>query len=178
MTSFERNPRRLQEMKGRPFADAIYRAQLHAVDIRRFDRVEDEVHLLDRQYGIDVEIELTTGQILTCQEKFLSHEFARFNSVTFEFMQDPRTGEQGDWFRLCADLYFVAYFTPDGAAFCKWALLDVPMMKLATERKKIFWVTKPNVRSGKASFKYTRVDELPGRVLIWQRGFIPMEVAR
>jgi hypothetical protein len=60
----------------------------------------------DRALGIDVFLNFGTGMTATLQEKFLS---TTFRTVTIEYLQNWRTGEQGDWFNLKAQYYFVGY---------------------------------------------------------------------
>lgn len=172
MSDFDRNPRRQQELRGRPFADAVYCDCLGATAVNRFERDDGEAHVLDQTFAIDAEIVLPTGQKLTCQEKFLSHQFAQYNSVTFEYMQDPGSGEQGDWFRLCAEVYFVAYFDAAQAGFLKWALLDVPLLKILTAEGRVHWTDRQNNKGGaRASFRYTDVGKLPAGCVLFQQGF-------
>lgn len=174
-SSFDRDPRRRQELAGRPLADAIYTRVLKAKSIQRFDHVEEETHLLDRVYGIDVEVTLPTGQVLTGQEKFLSASYARYNSLTIEYMQNPTTGECGDWFKLCPDFYAVAYFAEDNTSFAKWAIVDTSLLKLATAYGHIEWQENANKDGrARASFRYIDLSALPAtcrRCVLFQSGF-------
>ncbi len=172
MSNFSRNWRKQQELRGRKLADAVYRLHLGAAYTRRFEREDGKAHLLDQAFAIDAEILLPTGQVLTCQEKFLSQQFSKYNSVTFEYMQNPATGEEGDWFRLCSELYFIAYFNAAQTDFEKWALLDVPVMKLLTAEGRVTWHDRQNHQDGaRASFRWTDVGNLPGECTIRQYGF-------
>ena len=152
-------------------ADAIYKRTLQAVNIRRFSPDDAESFVLDQVFGIDAEITLPTLQVLSCQEKFLSHKYASFNSLTFEHMQEPTTGEEGDWFRLRADLILIAYFTEDGAAFEKWAVVDVPLLKIATLYGHVHWEDNKNQDGrARASFLWTDVAKLPAKCVLFKRG--------
>ena len=169
---FAQDERRKQELAGRPIADAIYRRVLQATSIRRFDDEAAEEHILDRKYGIDAEVKLPCGMVLTLQEKFLSHEHSRYNSVTIEHMQDPETGEVGDWGRLAAQLYFIAYYDAQGTGFEKWAILSMDGLVLATQLGKVQWTDNSNKDGhARASFRWADVARLPERCRWYQHGF-------
>jgi len=159
-SDFEKDRRRIQELKGRPIADKIYRSFFGAdIEIERRERSES--HILDREFAVDVEIKLPTGHILLGQEKFLSSRYASKATVTVEYEQNQYTGEKGDWFRLAAQLYFVGYFTPDGQHFKPWILLNWPAVVLATLQGKIVWEDSQN-HDGRAlaSFRWTKMANL------------------
>lgn len=114
----------------------------------------------DHLLGIDVLLELQTGQTLTMQEKFL---FTKYNTVTVEWHQNQHTKEPGDWFNLKCQLYFVGYVYPKiGAKFTSWILLDWAKVVMATAQRRIPWRVKPNNNDGaRADFKYCRFDRVP-----------------
>lgn len=164
--SFERDPRRRQEIAGRPIADDLYRQVFgQNIAIARMEREEDKE--LDKRFAIDVEITLSTGQILLGQEKFLSYEYARYRSVTVEYEQNQFTKERGDWFRLATQLYFVGYFTADGKRFDPWVLLNWPNIVIATSRGRLRWFDNNNQNGrARASFRWCRMDNIPQECLI------------
>lgn len=159
-SDFEKDPRRIQELSGRPIADKIYRSFFGTgIEIRRRERAEE--HILDRTFALDVEIKLPNGNLLQGQEKFLSSRYAARATVTVEYEQNQYTGEPGDWFHLAAQFYFVGYFTPDGQHFSPWVILDWPAVVLGTLQGKIQWKTSAN-KNGRAlaSFRYTEMAGL------------------
>ena len=172
MPDFDKDPRRQQELRGRPFADAIYRATLNAQKITRSEDLPDKWDHLDKWFGIDTHIRLPDGQGLTVQEKFLSYECARFNSLTVEYEQNQHTGEKGDWFRLLAHLYFIAYFNESGDGFGKWGIVDIAKLKVLTQAGSVEWHDQAN-KDGRAlaSFKWCDVGRLPRECVMWQSGF-------
>lgn len=158
--AFERNPRRQQEIRLRPFADSLYREVFGSdIEIARFDR---EV-ILDKQFAIDVQLRLTTGMILLGQEKFLSAVYARYNSLTVEYMQNEL--ERGDWFKLASQFYFTGYETPGG--FYPWIVVNWPALVLATHEGKIEWRDNANKDGhAQASFRYVDINGLPACCVI------------
>jgi hypothetical protein len=171
-SDFEQDPRRKQELKGRPIADEIYHSFWGAdIEIQRRERTE--AYILDREFAVDVEIKLPTGHILLGQEKFLSSRYASKATVTVEYEQNQYTGEKGDWFRLAAQFYFVGYFTPDGRYFRPWILLDWPAVVLATLQGRLAWQDGYN-HDTLASFKHIRMAELgEAQGCVWGSRGIP-----
>lgn len=152
---FERDPRRQQELRLRPFADKIYRDTFGVgIEIERFDH---EV-ILERQFAIDVQIRLKSGMILLGQEKFLSTVYAKYNSLTVEYMQN--IDEQGDWFKLACQFYFTGYEASTG--FYPWVIVNWPALVFATHMGLIEWRYNVN-KDGRAqaSFKWTDIADLP-----------------
>lgn len=167
---FEKNSRRQQEITMRPVIDAIYAKVWPGCTIKRFDSDEDK--LLDIKYGIDVQVTLPSGMILLGQEKALSHRYATFRTVTVEYLNDPKTGDKGDWYHLAPQFYFCGYATADNAALKPWVLLNWPSVVLGTTTKKIAWVGPiDNSKSpAKASFVYIQMDAIPNDCVIASEG--------
>jgi hypothetical protein len=163
---FERDPRRRQEIRMRPAADAIYRSVFSdAIEIERFDHGES--FILDKHFAIDLQITLPCGMILLGQEKFLSHKYASFGSVTVEYEQNQHTGEPGDWFRLSPQIYFVGYTTKDKAGFSPWVLLNWPSIVMATHNGEIEWHDNKNKDGrARASFRYCFMRHIPSEYII------------
>ena len=170
MSSFDSNPRRLQELRGRPIADAVYRDVFgQKTEILRAE-AEDEL-ILDKEFAIDARLTLPSEQILLAQEKFLSYQYAKFASVTIEYMQNPAVHEHGDWFKLASQIYFVGYFTEDGTGFSPWIMLDWAQIVIATMRGQITWRDQGNTKSNaRASFKWTRMSDIPDPCIIGSGG--------
>jgi hypothetical protein len=166
--SFEDNERRKQEIFGRPLADKIYRDVFgQDIQIHRMDRKDNLV--LDIRFAIDVKLVLFNGQILLGQEKFLSHKYANFQTVTVEYLQDPITGEKGDWFKLAAQFYFVGYITQKQDGFEPWILLNWANVVIATDRHEIKWEDKGNTKTAaRATFKCCNMNKFPADCVIAQ----------
>lgn len=166
MSDFENEPRRIQEINGRPLADKVYRSVFgEDITIQRMDNKEDVE--LDKRLGIDIKITLPTGHVLNGQEKILSHKYAKFESMTVEYMQNPITGEVGDWFKLAAQFYFVGYLTEDKNDFILWGLMDWVWVVIKTLDGTIHWGENGNNNSSAlASFRYTNMTKLPKECVI------------
>lgn len=123
----------------------------------------------DHLLGIDVIFTFQGGQEATLQEKFLN---TNYNSVTVEYMQNPSTGEQGDWFKMKCDYYFVGYDQFRTNRFQSWILLNWPMTRQLTNQGKITWYDKQNTKDGaRASFRYVHFNSLPECCIVhgfWQ----------
>lgn len=164
--NFERDPRRRQEIAGRPIADKVYRDVFgSATEIVRMEREDQKV--LDIRFAIDVKLVLPSGQILLGQEKFLSHKYAKYSSVTVEYEQNQWTHEQGDWFKLCSQFYFVGYMNEQRDTFTPWIILNWPNVVLATLQKRVPWrQNKNNNGRARASFKYCGMKNFPKDCII------------
>lgn len=170
---FDRNPRRLQELRLRPAADALYARLLgEGVQVKRFER--EERYVLDQHFAIDAQLTLPSGMVLLAQEKFLSAKYATFQTVTVEYQQDAKTGEPGDWFRLACQLYFVGYETAQGGTFAPWVLLNWPAVVLSTMGGRIRWLSNANQDGhARATFRFCKMREIPPECIIaasWQEG--------
>lgn len=171
MSSFENDPRRQQELLGRPLADALYKRILgEEIAIVRYDKGDDLI--LDRKFAIDVTIRLdlpgtAAGMILTGQEKFLSPQYAGFGSLTIEYMQNWRTGERGDWFNLASQFYFCGYLTKDGSGFEPWIMVNWASMVKQTIAGNIEWKRQRNKDGrARADFKWCLMHEIPPDCII------------
>lgn len=166
MSDFNRNWRRQQELRMRPFADIIYRHVFGKdIDIQRFDR--DDNKLLDIQFAIDVQLRLANGQILLGQEKYLSSKFAKYNSFTVEYMQNPMTKEKGDWFKIATQFYFVGYCTENMNGFNPWIIVNWPSMVIESNNGNITWTNNTNKADGaRASFVYANMSAIPEHCVI------------
>lgn len=172
---FERDPRRKQELRMRGIADRIYRQVFgDDIQIKRTEKNEDAT--LDREFAIDITLILPTGQILLGQEKFLSHQYANFRSLTVEYYQNPITKEPGDWFKLAPQFYFTGYCNQNDTGFEPWVIADWARIVLLTHGNRINWRDNKNKDgSARASFRYTIMDKLPSECIIassWTSGTV------
>lgn len=171
MDNFEKDPRRIQEIKGRPIADDIYKKTFgDSITIKRGNNI-----ILDTEFAIDIEITLPNKQIIIGQEKFLSNEFSDRNSLTVEYMQDPASGEKGDWYKLACQFYMCAYFNDAKTEFIKYIIVNWLQLVLWNNlindedvtNDKYYWRSQPN-KDGKAraSFKYINFKDIPTSCII------------
>jgi hypothetical protein len=159
--SFERDPRRVQEKRCRPYADIIY----HSVFGDDIKIVRDANIILDKEFAIDVQIRLDSGLVLLGQEKFLSENYAKYATVTVEYYQNQFTKERGDWFKIGVQFYFTGYETKNG--FNPYILLNWPQTVLATDVGLIKWLYNTNKDGhAKASFMYYSMSKFPSSCII------------
>ena len=158
---FNLDPRKIQELRCRPYADVIYRKVFgDAISI-----IRDGDLVLDKEFAIDVRIILKNGMNLLWQEKFLSKKYAGFGSVTVEYYQNQWTKERGDWFRMGVQLYFVGYEADEG--FRPFVLLDWARVTIDSCRDVIHWIHNTNNDGrARASFAYTPIRDLPSDCII------------
>jgi hypothetical protein len=160
-SNFEKDPRRKQEIRCRPYADTIYQDTFgHDIDI-----IRDANIVLDKEFAIDVQIKLPCGLVLLGQEKFLSKEYAKYASVTVEYHQNQFTKEPGDWFKIGVQFYFVGY--ENDTTFYPYILLNWTQVVLATENGLIKWLYNANKNGhAKADFVYAPMSKFPYSCII------------
>ncbi len=118
----------------------------------------------DRYLGIDVIFTFANEQESTLQEKFLTYHTP---TVTVEYMQNPLTGEQGDWFKMKPDYYFVGYDRVQKNNFQEWILLNWPLTRQMTNQGEIPWDINSNKRDGaRANFKHVHFSLLPPECVV------------
>ena len=158
----------------RPIADVLYQTLMPGITcIKRFDK-DKERFILDFEYGIDIQISLVNGMILTGQEKF--REFAKwreqqgktqYSDVTVEYYNNPILKVKGDWFNLASQFYFVGFASKDESSFDRYVFLDWLQVVLETVKGNIVWGTGAQSNGwAKASFKYTPFNRLPEHCII------------
>ncbi len=171
MSDFEQNWRRIQEKRCRPFADKIYQQIFgDQIKITRSDDpniTPEEMMRLEKTLAIDIQIRRASGLIMTGQEKFLSAHQAKYRTITVEYMQNPNTKEEGDWYKLAAQFYFCGYENQDIKSFSPWIILDWAQVVIETEAGHIRWMERANKDGhARASFKYTFIDKIPVSCII------------
>jgi len=150
-----------------PVANRLYREIFDSIGaplVDGYERIECTLEEFkagyDRFLGVDVLLTLETGQVLTLQEKFL---MTSFRTATVEYYQRPQAQEEGDWFKLKCQLYFVGYNYPSpDNQFSTYVLLDWPRVVLATAQDRITWRVRGNQRqNAMANFKYCEIEGIP-----------------
>lgn len=118
----------------------------------------------DHYLGIDVIFTFANLQETTCQEKFLTYHTS---TVTVEYYQNPLTGEQGDWFKMKPDYYFVGYDRYQKNSFQDWLMLNWPLTRQMTNQGLITWDVQSNKRDGaRANFKYVPFSLVPSDCVV------------
>lgn len=90
-------------------------------------------HPLDKEYGIDFQIRLSSGLIHTVQRKILIIDNKHYQQMTLEYENNPDTGEMGDYFKLDANFYFFGYtdgnYEQDPTKLVQWNVYCVDCLK-------------------------------------------------
>jgi len=119
-TSFRKTKEYNQMKSMLPACDEIYRKVFNPKGIKR---TQDTT--LDVDLGIDVILTLPSGSILTGQEKALSHQFERHNTLTIEFYQNRDTKEPGEFFKIASQFYLTGYINEQQNAFTSWHIINL-----------------------------------------------------
>ncbi len=154
-----------------PAANGLYRTIFERLDMPllpgelQLRVAKDEFEAgYDHYLGIDVIFTFANEQESTLQEKFLTY---RESTVTVEYYQNPLTGEQGDWFKMKPDYYFVGYDRIQKNNFQEWILLNWPLTRQVTNQGQIPWEVKSNTRDGaRANFKYVPFSIVPPECVV------------
>lgn len=153
----------------RPIADRIYRMVWgDAIHISRGGDSEYPHIDLDRLLAVDVRIVRANGLTMTGQEKFRRpQDKIYYGDRTVEYMNNPTTSGQGDWFHFGGQWYFCGIATLDHRNFRPWVLVDWRSLQELTERGYIKWTPpRPNEKHGKSNFVCTKMRKIPPEAVI------------
>lgn len=170
ITPTPNNWRFKEAMRRWPMTYDLYRQVFADLNMPLLDGVEeiecskDEAFgRLDRELGIDVILSWPNGMRACLQEKIL---LTTFDTATVEYMNDPRTGEKGDWFHLMPNYYLVAYSQKASLEFRRWVLLDWAALQRETLRGNIHWQIRPNQGGARSNFKFVPFEKIPQSCII------------
>ena len=124
-----------------------------------------KVHVLDKEFGIDALIHFASGQWMSIQEKYRTHDAMKYGDFTQEYMNGEGTQHEspGEWFTLGAQLYFYGWTNEVETDFEKWVILDVARYKLLVERGgglARMGTKRQNQQHGRASFYAIPLERL------------------
>lgn len=133
-------------------ADLIYKTVFPVERIERFAK-DSERHILDREFAVDVVIHTKCGIIFTVQEKFRRFWYYKqgFRDFTLEYVSNNR-GVEGEFFRLCTDLYCYGWENENETDFVAVQLFYVAPVKKAIVDKSLHGYLNENEEHGTASF--------------------------
>ena len=133
MSSFEQTPEQIHSRKMRPACDNVYRRLFGKdIKIKRFEK-ESERFILDKEFAIDVILEMPTGIQLTGQEKALRNYYYKYKTFTIELYNNRNSypvgkmeaKEKGEWFNISAQFYLSGYSNIYGDGFVEWVFMDM-----------------------------------------------------
>lgn len=141
----------------RPAALRIYARLFPDCEVKDLREAGKDVHVLDKEFGIDSLVVLRNGQWISLQEKYRTNDALKWLDFTQEYMNAEGTQHEslGEWFKLGAQLYFYGWANRDETDFEKWALIDIAQYKLLVESAgglAALGVKRRNYAHGRASF--------------------------
>lgn len=151
-------------------------------------RVEDlrehgvNVHVLDKEFGVDALLHLASGQWISIQEKYRNHDALKFMDFTQEYKNAAGTAYEsdGEWFKLGAQLYFYGWANRQNTDFEKWFIMDIAKYKHFIENaggiEKVGKL-KNNSKHGKASFYAIPVHALTSCFLADYRQYLVRQIS-
>jgi hypothetical protein len=157
--------------KRQPFANDLYREIFSNLDCPLepgYEEIrcqkDDIAAAYDRLLGVDVIFRFVNGMSATLQEKFL---FTSFDTITVEYYDDDENNEEGDWFNLRSQYYFVGYDRENDNTLQDWVLLNWSAVQIATNQGRIKWDIRQNHLDGaRANFKYTHISKITDRCIV------------
>lgn len=147
------------EEKMTKYIDEIYKKLFgnRLINIYRSERNKEnnqKLLFMDIELAIDTHLTFLDKSILTFQEKTRRNNFLKFNDFTFEYYNDPKTKEQGEWFKLASQLYFYGYANKFENGYDKFWILNV--VKLRTQLMN-------NYSLNQLESKYLRYNKFPAK---------------
>jgi hypothetical protein len=119
-----------------PHIDTIYKKTFRNLEsIYRSNRdteKESKILFMDKELAIDTFLHFKDGSILTFQEKTRRKYYLdKFGAdFTFEYYNNPATYEQGEWFKLAAQIYFYGYADESMGGYCKYWVIDIAKLRI------------------------------------------------
>lgn len=122
-----------------PFIDEIYKSifksKLDNVFRSNTENGDARTLFMDKELAIDTHLTFKDGEVLTFQEKTRRCKYSKFNDFTFEYYNDPRTKEEGEWFKLAAQYYFYGYANANENGYSKYWIIDIARLRTGIMRR-------------------------------------------
>jgi hypothetical protein len=121
----------------KPAAMRIYQMLFPGCDVQDLREDGVNVHILDKEFGIDSLMILGGGQWISLQEKYRRAFAMKYMDFTQEYKNACGTQHEseGEWFKLGAQLYFYGWANDGETEFAKWVVLDIPRYKALVEKR-------------------------------------------
>lgn len=121
------------EEKMTPCIDLVYKQlfgdTLQEIKRNNRDNSTEKLMFMDIHLAIDTYLTFKNGSILTFQEKTRKNNYLKFNDFTFEYYNDPITKDEGEWFKLAAQIYFYGYANENETGYEKYYILSVQKLR-------------------------------------------------
>jgi hypothetical protein len=171
------------EEKMSMYIDDIYKKLFKEklLEIYRSNRnteIDEKILFMDINMAIDTTIRMTNGSILTFQEKTRKYKFKNYNDFTFEYYNDPKTKDEGEWFKLAAQLYFYGYANEKEDGYYKYYFLNVTKLRTGLMRKftilelenNFLKQNKPPAKANFFAIPFQVLSELDGVIIYESKG--------
>lgn len=167
------------ELKMRPCIDLIYKntfRELCTINRTARDKIaENKFLIMDKEMAIDTFLYFDDGSTITFQEKVLKQSKQKYQSFTFEYQNDPKVNEPGEWFHLTAQAYFFGYANEFETGFLQYWILDILQLRLflknqiGIEELKSRYL-RQNPKPAKSNFFAIPFNRIPNNVILIQSG--------
>lgn len=141
-----------------PYIDKIYKGLfkgIKSINRSNRDNKNNEVELfMDMELAIDTIIKFNDGSLITFQEKTRRNKFISYDDFTFEYYNDPRIKEEGEWFKLTSQYYFYGYSNTNKKGYTRFYIIDVPKLRIHL---------KNNIGIEKLEREYLKTNRPPAR---------------
>lgn len=145
-----------------PHIDTIYKGLFSGLqEINRSERSNNDNQktlFMDTELGIDTILKFDDGTTLTFQEKSRKNYYLKYDDFTFEYFNDPKTKELGEWFKLASQYYFYGFARENNIGYSKFYILKVPDFRL---------YLKNDIGINTLKNKYLRTNKPPAKAIFF-----------
>ena len=123
------------ELRMRAAIEDVFRTCFPGCQVQ-YTRERDELRRFDEYFAIDTILKLSSGQIITAQQKCRRNQYLKYKDFTQEFTNASGGIYEtpGEWFHLAAQLYFYGWADQAENGLAAWVLLDVIKYKILIEQ--------------------------------------------
>lgn len=151
-------------------ADRLYHSLFSIDKITRLSR-KDEPHVLDKEFHIDVILDLKSGLRFTLQEKFRRYKALKWDDFTLERLSNRWNKTLGEYYFLCTDFYTYAWANRAETDFARVRIFKVPEVKLAIDSGQIYpSKERMNISHGDATFLPFSFSSFSNEWFIFKKG--------
>lgn len=138
-----------------PSIDSIYKKCFpNILSIKRNTRSNENSKsmFMDIELGIDTIITFKDESIITLQEKTLRHTKQHYQQFTFEYFNQPKIKDKGEWFKLASQFYFFGYANQSQTGYLQYWIINVGNLRLFLNGKNINKYLRQNPPPAMANF--------------------------